>query len=183
MSIVSEPASNGSIVQAQGREINATLAMRNNAPWLANIKYLYYNPSAAKASPTKAPLNSTPASPFSAVGNVSFHGWPDVQLRCAECWMWGQKYGRIDADVAIKGDTLTLSNGLLDTGFARLTTDGVWVNAPGKERTSLKGKLSGSKIDSAASFFGVSTPIRNSSFNVEYDLHWRNPPWDQMKLR
>ncbi|KPR40609.1 YhdP family protein, partial [Citrobacter freundii] len=67
LSIVSEPASNGSIVQAQGREINATLAMRNNAPWLANIKYLYYNPSAAKASPTKAPLNSTPASPFSAV--------------------------------------------------------------------------------------------------------------------
>ena len=178
LSIVSEPASNGSIVQAQGREINATLAMRNNAPWLANIKYLYYNPSAAKASPTKAPLNSTPASPFSAVDNVSFRGWPDVQLRCAECWMWGQKYGRIDADVAIKGDTLTLSNGLLDTGFARLTTDGVWVNAPGKERTSLKGKLSGSKIDSAASFFGVSTPIRNSSFNVEYDLHWRNPPWD-----
>ena len=147
--------------------------MRNNAPWLANIKYLYYNPSAAKPS-----QNSTPASPFSAIDNVSFRGWPDLQLRCAECWMWGQKYGRIDADVAIKGDTLTLSNGLLDTGFARLTTDGVWVNAPGKERTSLKGKLSGNKIDSAAGFFGVSTPIRNSSFNVEYDLHWRNPPWD-----
>lgn len=45
-------------------------------------------------------------------------------------------------------------------------------------RTSLKGKLNGNKIDSAAGFFGVSTPIRNSSFNVEYDLHWRNPPRD-----
>ncbi|VEB02860.1 membrane protein [Klebsiella pneumoniae] len=42
----------------------------------------------------------------------------------------GTKYGRIDGDVAIKGDTLTLSNGLVDTGFGRLTTNGVWVNAP-----------------------------------------------------
>ncbi|MBA1846216.1 DUF3971 domain-containing protein, partial [Escherichia coli] len=44
LSIVSQPTANGTLVEAQGREINATLAMRNNAPWLANIKYLYYNP-------------------------------------------------------------------------------------------------------------------------------------------
>ncbi|WP_436859061.1 AsmA2 domain-containing protein YhdP [Citrobacter tructae] len=172
LSIVSEPADNGTKVAAQGREINATLAMRNHAPWLANIKYLYYNPTIAKTE------NSTTASsPFDAVDQVSFRGWPDVQLRCEECWMWGQKYGRIDADVAIQGDTLNLTNGLLDTGFARLTLDGQWVNAPGSERTSVKGKLKGNKIDAATGFFGVSTPIRNSSFNIDYDLHWRNPPW------
>src|SRR5699024_12751334 len=44
------PTANGTQVEAQGREINATLAMRNNAPWLANIKYLYYNPSVALIS-------------------------------------------------------------------------------------------------------------------------------------
>lgn len=172
LSLVSEPASNGTKVEAQGREINATLAMRNNAPWLANIKYLYYNPTVAKTD-----NSDTPASAFASVERVSFRGWPDVQLRCEECWMWGQKYGRIDADVAIQGDTLNLSNGLLDTGFTRLTADGQWVNTPGSERTSLKGKLRGNKIDAAAGFFGVSTPIRNASFNVDYDLHWRNPPW------
>ena len=172
LSLVSEPAPNGTKVEAQGREINATLAMRNNAPWLANIKYLYYNPTV-----TKTDNNDAPASPFASVERFSFRGWPDVQLRCEECWMWGQKYGRIDADVAIQGDTLNLSNGLLDTGFTRLTADGQWVNTPGSERTSLKGKLRGNKIDAAAGFFGVSTPIRNASFNVDYDLHWRNPPW------
>lgn len=173
LSLVSEAASNGTKIEAQGREINATLAMRNNAPWLANIKYLYYNPSAAK----KTDNREAPASPFASVERVSFRGWPDVQLRCEECWMWGQKYGRIDADVAIQGDTLNLSNGLLDTGFTRLTADGQWVNTPGSERTSLKGKLRGNKIDAAAGFFGFSTPIRDASFNVDYDLHWRNPPW------
>ncbi|EIY9118988.1 AsmA2 domain-containing protein YhdP [Escherichia coli] len=172
LSIVSQPTANGNLVEAQGREINATLAMRNNAPWLANIKYLYYNPSVAK---TRG--DSTPSSPFPTTERINFRGWPDAQIRCTECWFWGQKFGRIDSDITISGDTLTLTNGLIDTGFSRLTADGEWVNNPGNERTSLKGKLRGQKIDAAAEFFGVTTPIRQSSFNVDYDLHWRKAPW------
>ena len=172
LSIVSQPTANGTQVEAQGREINATLAMRNNAPWLANIKYLYYNPSVAK---TRG--DSTPSSPFPTTERINFRGWPDAQIRCAECWFWGQKFGRIDSDITISGNTLTLTNGLIDTGFSRLTADGEWINNPGYERTSLKGKLRGQKIDAAAEFFGVTTPIRQSSFNVDYDLHWRKAPW------
>ncbi|EON4225297.1 AsmA2 domain-containing protein YhdP [Escherichia coli] len=172
LSIVSQPTANGIQVEAQGREINATLAMRNNAPWLANIKYLYYNPSVAKTHG-----DSTNSSPFPTTERISFRGWPDAQIRCAECWFWGQKFGRIDSDITISGNTLTLTNGLIDTGFSRLTADGEWVNNPGNERTSLKGKLRGQKIDAAAEFFGVTTPIRQSSFNVDYDLHWRKAPW------
>ena len=172
LSIVSQPTANGTLVEAQGREINATLAMRNNAPWLANIKYLYYNPSVAK---TRG--DSTQSSSFPTTERINFRGWPDAQIRCAECWFWGQKFGRIDSDITISGDTLTLTNGLIDTGFSRLTADGEWVNNPGNERTSLKGKLRGQKIDAAAEFFGVTTPIRQSSFNVDYDLHWRKAPW------
>ncbi len=172
LSIVSQPTANGTLVEAQGREINATLAMRNNAPWLANIKYLYYNPSVAK---TRG--DSTPSSPFPTTERINFRGWTDAQIRCTECWFWGQKFGRIDSDITISGDTLTLTNGLIDTGFSRLTADGEWVNNPGNERTSLKGKLRGQKIDAAAEFFGVTTPIRQSSFNVDYDLHWRKAPW------
>ncbi|VUC73581.1 Uncharacterized protein involved in outer membrane biogenesis [Salmonella sp. NCTC 11881] len=58
-----------------------------------------------------------------------------------------------------------------------MKANGEWVNAPGNERTSLKGSLHGSNLDTAAGFFGISTPIQNASFNVDYDLHWRNPPW------
>ncbi|RXA10243.1 AsmA2 domain-containing protein [Escherichia coli O157:H7] len=172
LSIVSQPTANGTQVEAQGREINATLAMRNNAPWLANIKYLYYNPSVAK---TRG--DSTPSSPFPTTERINFRGWSDAQIRCAECWFWGQKFGRIDSDITISGNTLTLTNGLIDTGFSRLTADGEWINNPGNERTSLKGKLRGQKIDAAAEFFGVTTPIRQSSFNVDYDIHWRKAPW------
>ena len=171
LSIVSEPTLNGSTVEAQGREINATLTMRDNAPWQAAIRYLYYNPTTATKGQTGA------ASPLAEVSKVDFSGWPDLQLRCAECWLWGQKYGRIDGDFAVKGNILSLAGGLIDTGFGRLTADGEWVNGAGEQRTSLKGRIKGNKLDAAANFFGVSTPLRGSSFDVNYDLHWRAEPW------
>lgn len=176
ISLVSKSTPAGTQVNAQGREINASLNMRNNAPWQAAVKYLYFNPqwSAAGSSSENTKSNTS-----SLTGNepVSFRGWPDIELRCAECWLWGQKYGRIDGDVSIKGDTLTLANGILDTGFARLVANGEWVNNPREMRTSLKGKLKGKKLDAATNFFGVNTPIQGASFDVDYDLHWRAVPW------
>ncbi|QIU90653.1 AsmA2 domain-containing protein YhdP [Yokenella regensburgei] len=171
LSVVSQPTADGSRVEAQGREINASLTMRNKAPWQAAIRYLYYNPSADKSSP------KSNDGILSGNERISFRGWPDLQLRCAECWLWGQKYGRIDGDFAITGDTLSLTGGLLDTGVGRVTAEGVWVNSPTGQRTSLKGKVRAEKLDVATSFFGVATPVRGSSLTSDYDLHWRAEPW------
>ncbi|WP_312122061.1 AsmA2 domain-containing protein YhdP [Kosakonia cowanii] len=173
MSIVSQPQFAGTTIDAQGRELNATLKINKNAPWQADIRYLYYNP----ASTAKTKDITSPTTLFSEQQRIDFSGWPDLQLRCKECWLWGQKYGRIEGDFAIKGDTLTLANGLVDSGVARLTADGEWVNRTGGERTSIKGILRGDKLDSAMGFFGVPTPVRDAPFNVNYDLHWRSAPW------
>ncbi|AXF61739.1 AsmA2 domain-containing protein [Leclercia sp. W6] len=171
LSIVSQPTLNGSKIDAQGREINASLLMRDTAPWQAQIRYLYYNPASVTAG------TSNNVSPLSSTSRIDFSGWPDLQLRCAECWLWGQKYGRINGDFTIKGDTLTLAGGLIDTGFGRLTANGEWVNGVREKRTSLKGQIKGNKLDAAANYFGITTPIRGSSFDVDYDLHWRDMPW------
>ncbi|MGG7448604.1 AsmA2 domain-containing protein YhdP [Kosakonia oryzendophytica] len=175
LSIVSQPQASGSLIEAQGREISGTLTLRDNAPWQAAIRYLYYNPSST--APNDDDISS-PSTLLRGKTRVDFTGWPDLQLRCAECWLWGQKYGRIDGDFAIKGDTMTLVGGLVDSGLARLTAEGEWVNKAGAERTSIKGALRGDKLDSAMGFFGVPTPVRGSSFDINYDLHWRNPPWE-----
>ncbi|WP_306169985.1 YhdP family protein, partial [Cronobacter sakazakii] len=159
-------------VSAQGREINGRLLMRDGASWLANIDYLYYNPSHADEATTVLTTSSGQKTQA-----VDFSHWPNLALRCAECWLWGQKYGRIDGDFTINGDTLSLANGLLDTGFARLTMEGEWVNRQDAMRTSVKGVLKGKQLDAATSFFGVKTPLQGSSFNVDYDLHWRDAPW------
>ena len=174
LSLVSKPTADGTRVEAQGREINANLTMKNNSPWQAAVRYLYYNPS---ANPLAQAASAESTSVTASGSAIDFRGWPDLQLRCAECWLWGQKYGRIDGDFSVKGDTLSLANGLVDTGFGRLTADGVWVNAASGQRTSLKGKIHGNNVDDAVAFFGVSTPIRDASVDVDYDLHWRDKPW------
>ncbi len=51
------------------------------------------------------------------------------------------------------------------------------MNSPSEMRTSLKGKLKANKLDAATNFFGVKTPIQGSSFDADYDLHWRDVPW------
>lgn len=150
------PSLNGTKIEAQGREVNATLLMRNHAPWLANIKYLYYNPGVAKthaSSPRRHRRWLRRTRLASAAGRTY-----SFAAKSAGCG--GKNMERIDGDFAIKGNTLTLANGLIDTGFARLKANGEWVNAPGNERTSLKGSLHGSNLDTAAGFFGISTPIR-----------------------
>lgn len=174
LSIVSQPQISGSTIEAQGREISGTLTMRDNAPWQAAIRYLYYNP--ASSAPDDEDISS-PTTLLRGKTRMDFSGWPDLQLRCAECWLWGQKYGRIDGDFTIRGDTLSLANGLVDSGVARLTADGEWVNRVGTERTSIKGMLRGKKLDAATSFFGITSPVRGAPFDVNYDLHWRSVPW------
>lgn len=165
--IVAQSNVDGTTVSAQGSEIDGTLRMRNNAPWQAAIRYLNYNPGPADRG----------TSSLTDITGLSPRGWPDLQLRCSGCWFRGRKYGRIDGDVSIQGDTLKLTNGLLDTGFARMTADGEWVNDSGKTRTSLKGKLRGDSMEVALRFFDLSSPVGNASFDIDYDLHWRNVPW------
>lgn len=172
LSLVVRPVDGGKQVDIQGREINGTLLQHSNGPWNAAIKYLYYNPSWGNDA-GKNPFHNEQGT----AAKIDFSQWPDLSIRCAECWLWGQKYGRIEGDLAIKNDTLTLTNGLVDTGFAALTASGEWVNRAGDIRTAIKGKLTGKKLDTATSFFGVGTPIQDASFDSEYDLHWRNMPW------
>ncbi len=174
LSLVSQPDFNGTRVEAQSREVNGTLLMRRSGPWLAQLKYLYYNPN---WQPDVKDIASGGTQAATSATAIDFSRWPDLQLRCAECWLWGQKYGLIDGDLVVKGNTVSLQNGLVNTGFARLTANGEWVNQPGGVRTSLKGHLKGDKLDEAANFFGASTPVQGSSFNVDYDLHWRDVPW------
>lgn len=173
LSVTSQPTGAGTQIDARGREINGRLTMNSHAPWQLALQYLYYNPNinalAGQTSSTPAALN--------AAKPLSFAGWPDARIRCEQCWLMGQKYGRIDGDIDIKGDTLSLSNGLLDTGFGRLTAQGQWVNGPGNTRTAFKGKIKGKDWSATTAFLGLTTPLRAAGYKADFDLHWKDVPW------
>ncbi len=162
----------GMTVTAKGKEIDGSLSMPDNGSWRADLGYLYYNP---QFSDDKQGAGS--ANPLATVDRVSFRDWPSLVLRCKSCWMMGQNLGTVEADIKHDGDSLVLDHGLVDTGYGRMSATGLWKQNSKEERSALKGKLLGSKIDRTASFFGVTIPLKDAPFNIDFDLHWHGPPW------
>ncbi|NIF21444.1 AsmA2 domain-containing protein YhdP [Candidatus Pantoea multigeneris] len=156
-------------VTVQAREMRGSLQTSTTAPWRLGLNYLYYNPQWDQAQGSSADTSLTQ--------NIDFSHWPALQITCDECWLRGQKFGRMQADLNPQGSTLALTNGQIDTGNAKLKISGTWVNQGSDQRTALKGTLSGNNINDATNWFGVNTPLRNAPFNIDYDLHWRSAPW------
>ena len=157
-------------LSVKGREIRGTLTTAQKAPWRAALDYLYYNPEWQSGDGGSSGATQQ-------TSHIDFSGWPSLQLSCAECWLRGQKFGRMQAELTPKGNMLALTNGSVDTGSARLKVAGEWVNSADAPRTSLKGTLSGGNINNAVNWFGVNTPLRDAPFRIDYDLHWRAAPW------
>ncbi|MFU9135266.1 AsmA2 domain-containing protein YhdP [Erwinia tasmaniensis] len=166
---LSQSVSGDPRVEVKGREITGALDMNQHSPWVGHLNYLYYNPE-WETQKSASPL------PEDTRG-INFSRWPALNIVCDQCWLRGQKFGRMQANLSHTSDTLTLRNGLIDTGSARLTVNGEWVNRPGAQRTALKGVLSGRKVNDATNWFGVNSPLRDSPFTINYDLHWQSAPW------
>lgn len=167
-------ASGGSNIQTKGREIAGKIAIPASGPWLINLDYLYYNPIRQEGQ-SKTATSDNPS--MKSATEINFSQWPEGRINCDECWLWGQKFSRVRADLKPQGDSLTLTNGNIEAGDSRLLVKGEWINRPDGQRTSLKGSVSGGNINDTAGWFGVNVPLHNAPFDVEYDLHWRAPPW------
>lgn len=166
----------GTQVIAKGKEIDGTLDMNTRGPWLANLRYLYFNPQFTPLGKT-ATTGSSEQNPFGS-SQISFARWPALNVRCAACWFLGQSFRKVNADFIPQGNQLALRNGLIDTGEGRLDVQGDWKQgAQNSNNTGLRGTLSGKDVDRATSFLGVSTPLKGAPFNIDFDLHWKDVPW------
>lgn len=161
----------GTQVNVRSKELTGSLSMPQTGRWKAQLKYLYFNPQWGESSE---------ASPLSqrSENRLDFSRWPALDITCEECWVRGQKLGRVEAGLTPNHDVMTLSGGLIDTGNARMNVSGEWVNRANDERSSLKGTLSGKKINDATNWFGMNSPLQDAPFNLDFDLHWRSAPWD-----
>lgn len=157
-------------VSAKGNEVDGSLQMVDRGPWRANITYLYYNPQFANG---KSPL----AAVDPKAERISLRNWPALMLRCKSCWLLGQNLGKVEADLTHQGDSLMLEHGLIDTGKGRMTASGQWKQGIQGARSSLKGKLLGSKFDETTAFLGITTPLKGGPYNVDFDLYWHGQPW------
>nr|WP_113865385.1 AsmA2 domain-containing protein YhdP [Brenneria salicis]NMN93159.1 uncharacterized protein (TIGR02099 family) [Brenneria salicis ATCC 15712 = DSM 30166]RBP65239.1 uncharacterized protein (TIGR02099 family) [Brenneria salicis ATCC 15712 = DSM 30166]RLM31736.1 TIGR02099 family protein [Brenneria salicis ATCC 15712 = DSM 30166] len=176
LAIAGKNSLTGSEVHATGREIDATLNIPHNGIWRSDIGYLYYNPQWKGNEATNPIALAEKRSPLNDP-SISFQNWPALQIDCRQCWFIGQNVGRVQGTLQPEKDKLMLSDGVIDTGKARLTVNGSWQDNAQGVRTALKGRLTGDSLVQNAEWFGVDTPLRVGSFDVDYDLYWHGTPW------
>ncbi|MGY0144899.1 AsmA2 domain-containing protein YhdP [Edwardsiella tarda] len=160
--------------RVDGPEIRASATLANKR-LTAAFDFLYYNPQpdalGLTASRSEAPFaGDKRAAPL-------FADWPTMQLRCHACWFMGQSLGRVEADLRVVGDTLLLSDGLLDNGNLRLTLNGRWQQQAGHSQSGLAGAFKGANLTDSADFFGLTLPLQQAPFKGQFDLNWQGTPW------
>ncbi|MDA5492993.1 AsmA2 domain-containing protein YhdP [Yersinia intermedia] len=176
LTLLIEPLLTGTQVTAKGQEVDGSLLMAEHGPWRADINYLYYNPQWTTHE-AQDPLAQAALQEPQAPSKISFRDWPALQLRCKSCWILGQNVGRINADLTPQGSVLVLTNGLIEAGNGRAKVSGEWQQDRNGDKTALNIALSGPKIDETISFFGLTTPIKDASFDINADVNWRGVPW------
>ncbi|MGP2424009.1 AsmA2 domain-containing protein YhdP [Yersinia sp. 2538 StPb PI] len=176
LTLLVEPLLTGTHVTAKGQEVDGSLLMAEHGPWHADIDYLYYNPQWTTHE-AQDPLAQAALQEPQTASKISFRDWPALQLRCKSCWILGQNVGRINADLTPKGSVLALTNGLIEAGNGRAKVSGQWQQDSNGDKTALNIALSGPKIDETISFFGLTTPIKDASFDINADVNWRGVPW------
>ncbi|MDR5017952.1 AsmA2 domain-containing protein YhdP [Yersinia rochesterensis] len=176
LALMVEPLPAGTKVTAKGQEVDGSLLMAEFGPWHANFDYLYYNPQWA-AGAEKTPLAQAALQEPQSPSKISFHDWPALQLRCKSCWILGQNVGRVNADLTPKGNILALTNGLIEAGNGRAKVTGQWQQEGDSDKTKLNVALTGAKIDETISFFGLMTPMKDASFDINADVNWQGVPW------
>lgn len=176
VSLTSRKTLGGNEIRTKGREIDATLTIPGSGRWRGDIRYLYYNPQWKGDEATNPVALAQKTSPLNEP-SIRFEDWPALRLDCRQCWIMGQNLGRVQATLQPETDKLTLSDGVIDTGIARLTASGSWQENAEGVRTAFKGRLSGGTLEQNADWFGMETPLRAASFDLDYDLYWSGTPW------
>ncbi|PHM27414.1 AsmA2 domain-containing protein YhdP [Xenorhabdus budapestensis] len=162
-------------INAIGEEINGDLLINTGGVWQATLNYLYYNPMfSERPSSDKASLTSNTVE----MPKYALNHWPTLNVKCDECWLAGLNVGKISGTVTPEGDALSLTNGRVENSVGELTLSGRWSESNTENYTWAKGQISGKRFDDMAAYLGFIVPITGASFKFDFDLNWKDTPWN-----
>lgn len=168
--------SNAMTVAIKGKEINGTLNIQPNQPWNINLDYLYFNPKSDQLLSDKK--SGTHSSGKRKNSSFNFGQVPSLIVRCKECWGMGQRIGVVNADLRFRNNSVSIANGMIDAGVAKLSFSADWLRSSAGSATRFDGKLLGENVGQSMEYFGVHTPLQDASFDLAFDLSWQGEPWD-----
>lgn len=176
LNVTIEPQSRQKKMKVSGTEIDGLLTMTPGAPWELMLSYLYYNPVWSSVE-KELPSGESQNRPFT-LNTTSFVNWPSLMLRCKDCWFFGQRLRTVSADILSEPDSLTLNNGLIDTGNTQLILKGRWQRHGSADISAVYGQFTSKEIDNSTDYFGISTPLKGAPAKLMFDLEWQGTPWE-----
>ncbi len=177
LTVKSDTMSEGMTIAMKGVEIDGQIRQQPNQPLKIDLKYLYYNPQSTKADTKKNGRIDTLETPPEPAGGKGFGDWPNIQLRCEDCWLMGQRLRTVNADLQASKESLRLTSGTVNTGNTKLDVSGEWRQSSRSDSSHFHGKLSGTNIDTSTGYFGMTIPLKKSPFDVDFNLNWQGIPW------
>ena len=166
---------NATNIAIKGKEINGSLDIQPGQPWNVNIDYFYFNPKLD--SLLNSDKNDAHQATKGELAAFNLERLPGMKIRCKDCWGMGQRLGIVNADVSFRNNSISIANGLIDAGVAKLLYSADWLRSPAGSATRVDGQLSGDNVSQSMQYFGVHTPLQGAPFDISFDLTWQGEPW------
>ncbi|MGL5006243.1 MAG: YhdP family protein [Plesiomonas sp.] len=177
-------------LNAYGQQIRGHAIISAKSPWLLNLSYFYFDPepidpelrSSSQMSsqyPANQPNQQNVNNAINnAASDINFNQWPAMQLRCSNCWLNQHYFKQIQADITPSAEQVLLSNGLIDSGFGKITLKGRWArSAIGNESTELQAHLRTDNFSTMLAALGIAIPLRDTATDIKADLRAAGAPW------
>ena len=99
---------------------------------------------------------------------------PAIEFECADCKVASYQLDKVSASLVGEGDKLTISELVVDKGDHILRTKGQWQGG----FTQFNGELKSDDIGALFDEFDITTAIKDSKADINYNLAWQGAPYD-----
>jgi len=99
---------------------------------------------------------------------------PAIEFECADCKVASYQLDKVSASLVGEGDKLTISELVVDKGDHILRTKGQWQGG----FTQFNGELKSDDIGALFDEFDITTAIKDSKADINYNLAWQGAPYN-----
>ncbi|MCF2857501.1 TIGR02099 family protein [Pseudoalteromonas sp. SMS1] len=153
-----------------GKELRAQVKIPNketNLPIHVQADYLRLN--SKKVDEATAQENNTELQDHTWLASI-----PAIEFGCDDCRLNQYQLDRVNLALFGDGTRLNVTNLSVDKGTHTLTAKGSWQNGT----SEFRGNLSSADFGDLMEEFDITSTVKDSQANIDFDLQWQSAPYD-----
>lgn len=162
-----KPDSDGLEMRLNGKELRAQVQLprQDTSPIRVQADYLRINSQQTEATePPKAQIG----------GDEWLVNIPAIEFGCDDCRINQYQLDRVNLAFSGNGEQLIISNLNVDKGTHTLSATGRWQDGV----SHVSGNLSSADFGDLMEEFDITSTVKDSQANIDFDLNWRAAPYD-----